>query len=243
MNVSVGPLRELHELHQRVSRLRTQLERGPRQVEAKRNLLNQRAELLDKTKAELKSIKVKSHERETERKAFEGRISQLQMQINTAKSNKEYTTLVSEKETAVKARTAVEDQVLELLLQEEEKAKEMKLLESEVSRLQQELTELTASTARQEQELAAKLAETESRLKSSEAALPSEMRDVYRRLVDRRGDDALAQASNGTCTGCYTGITPQMQNQLLINELVLCKSCGRILYQSDSPLPASSEVD
>jgi predicted nucleic acid-binding Zn-ribbon protein len=240
MSVTTNSLRELHELHQRISRLKDQIARGPRQLEAKRKHLTQRNEALEKVKAELKTAKVKSHEKETERKSFDARINQLQTQINTAKSNKEYSTLVSEKDSAAKLRAAVEDLVLEFLVQEEEKAKEIQIIESEIKRLQQELAELENSTAQQGSEFGAKLADAESQLATVEASLPNDVRDVYRRLLDRRGADALAAAAGGTCTGCYTGITPQMQNQLLMNELVVCKSCGRILYLADAPAPVEA---
>jgi hypothetical protein len=240
MSVNVASLRELHDLHQRISRLRDQLERGPRQVEAKKKLLAQRSEALEKAKADLKLIKVKSHEKETERKALDGRVSQLQLQINTAKSNKEYTALVTEKDTAIKARGAVEDQILEILMKEEDRVQEIQTLEAEVKRLTQESAELERATAQQMTEVAAKLSAAETQLTSSEAALPGDMRDVYRRLVDRRGADALAQVAHGTCTGCYTGITPQMQNQLLLGEMVLCKSCGRVLYVEEAPSGAQA---
>jgi hypothetical protein len=230
MTVNVGSLRELHDLHQRVSRLREQMQRGPRQVEAKRKLLVQRSEALEKAKSDLKSIKVKSHEKETERKSLDGRVGQLQLQINTAKSNKEYAALVSERDTVAKVRGSVEDQILEILMKEEEKTQEAQLLDGEVKRLQQEADELERVTSQQTSELASKLTGAETQLALSESALPDDMRDVYRRLVGRRGPDALARAANGTCTGCYTAITPQMQNQLLLNEIVFCKSCGRVLY-------------
>jgi predicted nucleic acid-binding Zn-ribbon protein len=240
MAVNVG-LRDLHDLHQRISRLRDQLQRGPRQVEAKRKLLSQRMEALEKAKAEVKTFKVKGHERETERKALDGRISQLQLQINSAKSNKEYTTLVAERDTVIKIRGTVEDQILELLMQEEDKAQESQALDREVKRLQAEAEELEKAVSQQSTELTEKLSAAESRLTNSESSLPADMRDIYRRLVERRGADALSRAADGTCTGCYTGITPQMQNQLLLNEIVFCKSCGRMLYLDESQVPAGSD--
>ena len=233
MSVTSNALRELHYLHQKISRLREQIDRGPRLVEAKQKYLAQQAELLEKARADLKTIKVHAHQKETERKALDGRVNQLQLQINTAKSNKEYSTLVSEKEAAVKARQAVEDQILEFLLREEEKTKEIQLAEKEHERAARELSDLERKTQEAGSDLAASLADAESRLLGAETSLPPNMQDAYRRLLRSRGSDSLAQVESGTCTGCYTAITSQMQNQLMLHELVLCKSCGRILYQDE----------
>jgi uncharacterized protein len=241
MSVNVGSLRELHDIHQRLSRLRERMQRGPRQIEAKRKLLASRTEALEKAKADLKLLKVKGHEKETERKALDGRVTQLQLQINSAKSNKEYSTLVSERDSVTKVRGAVEDQILEILLKEEEKTQETQTLDRDAKRLQQETDDLERATTQQNAELAAKLIACEAQLATAEASLPNDMRDVYRRLVERRGADALARAADGTCTGCYTGITPQMQNQLLLSEIVFCKSCGRMLYLDESQAQAEEE--
>ena len=241
MAVTASDLREIHQLHRRASDLRQQIDRGPRQVAARRNLLADRTQSLEKARTDLKAIKVATHQKDTDRKGLEARINQLQLQINTAKTNKEYSTLVSEKDTAVKARTAAEDEALEIMLREDEKAKEIQILESEVKRLEHELIDLERTVNQQSASLASELGEVEARLKSMETTLPNEMADAYQRVVIRRGPDGLAHVENGTCTGCYTGITPQMHNQLLMSELVMCKSCGRILYLEHIPAEVIGE--
>jgi hypothetical protein len=237
MSTVGNSLRELHELRKRTATLREGIDRGPRQVDAKRKHLAERTAALEKARADLKQIKVKSHEKETERKAMDGRINQLQLQINTAKSNKEYTTLVSEKDAAVKARAVIEDEILEMLMREDEIAKQNQAAETEVKRLEQDLADATKTTEQQGADLGARLRDVESMHAAAEGKLPQDAREVYRRLVERRGPESLAPVAGGTCTGCYTGITPQMQNQLLLGELVLCKSCGRLLYLEESPAP------
>ena len=241
MAVSVNCLREIHHLHRRISDLREQLERGPRQLAARRKLLAERSQAMEHARADSKSLKVAAHQKESERKAFEARINQLQLQINTAKSNKEYAALVSEKETAVKARAAVEDEALDFMVREDEKAKEIQILESEVKRLEHESADLDRTVQQQSASLTGELAEVEARLREVEGTLPPEMSDPYQRVIGRRGPDGLALVDNGTCTGCYTAITPQMHNQLLVSEVVLCKSCGRVLYVE--PVPAETEAD
>jgi hypothetical protein len=238
---STNPLRDLHHIHQRIASLREQRERGPRQVDARRKHLAQQVESLEKARADLKAIKVHNHERETERKSFDGRINQLQLQINTAKTNKEYTALVSERDTVVKARAALEDKILEGMIQEEEKGQVIQATEKEVHRLQRELAELERAVSDESVALDQNLQAAEAQLATAEAGLPNDARDVYRRLVERRGADSLAPVTGVTCTGCYTAITPQMQTQVMIGELVCCKSCGRILYTEEAIVAVESD--
>jgi predicted nucleic acid-binding Zn-ribbon protein len=49
-------------------------------------------------------------------------------------------------------------------------------------------------------------------------------------VVGSLGADALAAVQNRTCSSCYTEITAQQYNELLQQQVVLCKACGRILY-------------
>ena len=239
--MGANSLRDLHHIHHRMASLREQHERGPRQIEAKRKHLAQRNESLEKARTDLKAIRAHNHNLETERKSLDGRINQLQLQINTAKTNKEYTTLVSERDGVVKTRATLEDKILEGMLQEEETGEEIQSGEKEVQRLQQELADLEHSVGQQSGELGQKLQEAEAQLAAAEASLPTDARDVYRRLVERRGADSLAPVAAGNCTGCYTGITPQMQTQVMVGELVLCKSCGRILYTDEATVVVTSE--
>jgi predicted nucleic acid-binding Zn-ribbon protein len=74
-------------------------------------------------------------------------------------------------------------------------------------------------------------------LAAKEELLPGGIREAYLRLVTAQGDDALAAVDNRTCTACHTEITVQHRNDLLSGRLVTCKSCGRMLYPKDEPVP------
>ncbi len=72
-------------------------------------------------------------------------------------------------------------------------------------------------------------------------AIPEVHRDHYRRIVSRYGADALSACEEGSCTGCYTVIPPQMINELMNNEsLQFCMSCGRLLYLSQPEVPVTT---
>jgi predicted nucleic acid-binding Zn-ribbon protein len=46
----------------------------------------------------------------------------------------------------------------------------------------------------------------------------------------------MAPVEDGSCHGCYVGVTHQMINELMnANTLVFCKTCGRILYLAEQP--------
>ena len=76
----------------------------------------------------------------------------------------------------------------------------------------------------------AELVRVEAELRQAEVNLPPDVRDAYQRVVKSKGSDAMAQVDGDSCSGCYSNITPNMQNALQLDRLVFCQSCGRLLY-------------
>jgi len=230
MEVSGELLRNIHLLHCRIKSLRERLELGPKQLQARRNVVANQEQKLKELREEVKKLKVRAHEKEVDRKAMESRIEGLGVRINMAKSNEEYKKLVAEREALSAAAGALEDEILDLLERQDDKERELKEAEVELKRLQAELAEFERAMSQERGSLADQLAESQRELAEAESQLPFQVHEDYRHIVSRRGHEALAAAENNTCTGCFTTITPQMKNELLANEFVLCKSCGRILY-------------
>ena len=230
MKVSENSLRDLHSLHKRISSLREKIEHGPRQIKARRLFVADKAEAFEKARVEHKSLKVQGNQKEVQSKSLENRIQDLQIKINSAKSNKEYALLVQERDADKTSQSLLEDEILEILFRQDEQEKQIKIAEQELERHNAELAELMETVEGRSEQLVSSLAECEERLQTAESSLPSDMQDIYRRVIKTRGQDALSSVTGQTCRGCYTSITPQMHNELLQNTMVLCKSCGRILY-------------
>ena len=74
----------------------------------------------------------------------------------------------------------------------------------------------------------------EAELKQCEAELPEDIRETYRRLVGKRGEDALAEVVDGACGGCCqqvprqrAGEHPSLAAQLLPVLWAAAVYCGR----------------
>jgi predicted nucleic acid-binding Zn-ribbon protein len=79
--------------------------------------------------------------------------------------------------------------------------------------------------------------------------LSPELLARFDRIAASRGT-GLARAENQQCTGCRMGVRPQTWNQLREGELMICDSCGRMLYwdpaiaqaaKAPQPEPAASD--
>src|SRR5262249_55519642 len=109
-------------------------------------------------------------------------------------------------------------------LPEAEKA--VKSAKEEFAKRQQEGQERIAGLKQQLEEALREISQVES-------TLPLDIGPQYKRLVGARGEDAMAAVQGRTCQACYTEITAQNYNDLMLSQFVLCKSCGRVLYLPD----------
>jgi len=145
---------------------------------------------------------------------------------------------------------------------------EIKFLEAEIERLENdeyaslertEVQEGALAAAREQVEILAdaldrtreRVALHQKELNEQLAALQAE-REALRRLIEpdlltrfdrlaaSRGT-GIVRAENQQCTGCRMGVRPQTWNQLREGELLTCDSCSRLLYWDPAMIPAPTE--
>ncbi len=76
-----------------------------------------------------------------------------------------------------------------------------------------------------------------SRVERGREELPADFRDAYQRIVKSKGSDAMAPIEGENCGGCYQNITANMFNSLLMDKIVFCGNCGRLLYLPEDRTP------
>jgi hypothetical protein len=232
MGIEAGSLRELHLLHQQLRELRTQIVRGPKQLEARRQHLSNKQREFEVAREAVKRLRVTADQKDLELKRIEQKTQEAQRRLNEAKTNKEYQALRDQIDADKMAGSVLEDEILDHLAKIDERRSALAALEQEVQRAGQEVAKFEQTVGNEAERIAADIAQLENSLAESERSLSGDAADPYRRLVQARGADAMAAVDDGTCTGCFTGITPQMTTELLMHQLVFCKSCGRLLYLS-----------
>ena len=94
----------------------------------------------------------------------------------------------------------------------------------------QKAEEIRAEVARIEPSLQADLVQVEAELQAHKAELPSDIHELYTRIVRQRGEDALAVVENQCCGGCHQQLPLNHCANVMLGKPVMCKSCGRLLY-------------
>jgi uncharacterized protein len=234
-NVGSDVLRTLHRIHRQVADLRGRLDRGPKRVQAAQAGVAHCREQVAQAKAALDVARMKADRKQLDLKAGEDKIQELKTKLNAAASNTEYRIFQESIAAKEMANSVLADEVLEALMAIDEYRPKIDEAERNLAAAREKAAQVQAQCAEEEPLMRADLARVEAELKETEAALPSEVRDLYRRVVRQRGEDALAAVEGEYCGGCRQHVPLNVCNKVMMGEPMFCRSCGRMLYVPEQP--------
>jgi len=223
-------LGEIHRLRRHAANLQAEIERMPLILKAQEAKVLRQEELVRLAHENLKRVKILCNDKELQLKTAEQQISKHEKQMNEATSKKEYDALRSEIASERTKIRAIEDEILDCMAKVEEESGRLPEAQSAVERAKQELVLREREAQERIASLKHELQQALDEIRVIEDKLPGDIRPHYDRLIDARGEDAMAAVRNRICQACNTEITAQNYNDLMLNQFVLCKSCGRILY-------------
>jgi uncharacterized protein len=229
-NIGLAVLRTLHRIHRQLSDLNERFQRGPKQIRAAEINVRHRDELLANTKAEAKTLRMAADQKQLQLKTIEGKIKDLRFKLNAASSNREYQALLEQIAADEMAKSVLEDEILEALDKADAFKKNIAEAEAGLAAARQKTTEISVQVAAQQPTIQADIARVEAELRTNEAILPAEVRELYLRVVRQKGEDALAVVENQFCSGCNQQIPLNMLSQIMLGQPKFCKTCGRLLY-------------
>jgi predicted nucleic acid-binding Zn-ribbon protein len=230
MSVTAGKLRDLHRLHRQLTDLRSRLERGPRQVRAADAQIDRLEQQLLQMKETVKRSRVLADQKELQLREREGRITDVRSRLNSCSTNREYQAYLEQIAADEQANSVLSDEILELLDKITEQQQQVKKADEQTTRVKHDREGVQQRVEGERASLESDLDRLAKELREAEAGLPREFRLEYDRVVKARGEEALAPLDGGCCGGCFQTVTPQMQNELMQDRPVTCKSCGCLMY-------------
>jgi uncharacterized protein len=234
MQTIAASLRDLHDLHQRAKALRDRLASGPKSLAARMGVLGTRKAALEIAHKELKDGKALAKTKETQAQGVRQKTDELRTKLNAVKKQTEYDAIRNQIAHDNLTASKLEDEALEFMTKNDEKAAAIATLEAEVKSIEVEVANLKAEIEAKTASQTAQLAEIEAAIIGAEEIIPPDQREQYRRNVKQRASDAMAPVESNSCTGCYVNVTTQMINEMINGgHLVFCNTCGRILYLAE----------
>ena len=167
-----------------------------------------------------------------------GKVEKLKARTPDIKTNKEYTALLKEIETAEQENKAIEDDILKLMEKIDAAAGEIRTAESrssqETAAIEAERKQIEESMARLDGALAADEQVRADIAARVDTALLSQYQQRYTSLNGK----VVVEARGESCSGCFMSIPPQIFVNVKKNtEIITCPNCHRILYFKEAITP------
>lgn len=239
MHPAIPQLLELQRLDQITATLRADLETLPRRLrEADAKLMGARAAVTAAKESHTHSL-TQRKKLELDVEQWKERAKKYRAQSSSVKTNEAYKALQQEIANAEAEASRAEDLVLEQMMAMEDVERRVKRSEAELKEAEQaiaaEKKQIESQFADEKQKWLAATAEREQIAKKT----PSELLDLYTRLLKKHPGSVMAEARDEQCRGCGMRVLPhtlQLLKTETDEEVFRCEGCGRILYTLE-PIP------
>jgi hypothetical protein len=224
---------------------RAKLVRCKRSVVVQENKIKTEQASLDAKRQEIKLTRMQSDRLELELKTRDQEIARFRASLNTAKTNKEYATLLTQLNTTKADNSKIETQVLELMKAVETEEAECSAIQAKIDELKQQLDRIRRESEAAAVKLQAEADQILAEWNEVAKSIPADVLDVFKRVAENYDGQAVVEISERdtkptgySCGGCYMGITTESVNLLLTrDEVIRCPNCTRILVLGNSMSP------
>src|SRR5262249_3518158 len=154
-----------------------------------------------------------------------------------------YQAMQHEIEIAQNEVKALEEKILERMLEADDLAAALKRVEGELAADQKSVDTERRAMAAEHTELQALLAANAAHRATLGASIDRQVLGIFDLVSQRRHGVAVAEARDGICTICHVRLRPQVFNNIRRNDdIIQCDSCQRILYFVPKPAEGSAQT-
>ena len=241
MGPVLNGLIKLQSVENRLRAAKAKLARCRRNVIIQENQIRALQNAFEAKQEEVQLTKVQSDRLELELKAKDEEITKLRAYLNTAKTNKEYASVLTQLNTTKADNSKVETQILELLKDIEADEAEGQNLQQQIEEQKQKLEQIRKESDTLATKYEAQIEEIQAEWDQQAQAIPVEPLEIFKRVADTYDGEALAvvERQEGkteaySCGGCFMGIIAESVNLLLSkDDIIRCPTCTRILVLGD----------
>lgn len=221
---------KIRDLDEEIKKNEQLLKHIPEKINSLQKEIEKKNAQLNQAKNRLTEIKKIYKIKEGDIAENESKISKLNQQVHSVKTNDEYRAILKEIEFLKNANLKAEEEMIALLEEEDKIKNSINALEKEtknfIEKKNAEINELKA----QKEATADSQDKKKFMYKDEINKLPEEIKRIYERINKARQRPICIVNDDGVCTGCFSNITAQILNELKKKEkVILCDNCGRIL--------------
>ena len=244
MSPDLEHLIELQNLETAIEESRRRIAAHPQRVAEADARLAHAKEAVEVTRQRLKACQEARREQEKEAAVYQSRLSKFKDQLSAVKTNKEYQAMQHEIETAQKELGAVEERVLERMMESDALTAEVKKAEQSLATQQKDVDAEKKTLVEELATVEAALKEATVKRASRVASLPPQLVALFEQVSRARKGLAITTATrDGLCSACHVRLRPQVFQEIRRNDQIIqCGSCNRILYYIPPPPTAEPAV-
>jgi len=234
----------LQHLETTIAEARSAIAQHPQRLTALETQLDDARRGLAEAKDHLTANHDRRRELDKDVALYQGRLTKFKDQLSAVKTNREYQAMQHEIATAQADLSAVEEKVIEQMVEADDLnaaskraeatlAARAKEIEAEKKALVSELASTEAALIRATEARAALVPQIEPRLMA-----------LFEQVARARKGVAICNATReGLCSLCHVRLRPSVFQQVRHNDqIVQCESCHRILYWVPPPPPVEAPV-
>jgi len=230
---AIAPLMaDIHHIQRQLSDLNSRLVRGPKMIQAQKDVVGRILARLEQVRAEYRQLSQAAKFKEEQLAQSEAALNRRKSQMQEAKTNKEFEALKLQVQADEASNGILADEAFLAIEKAEKFAPNIVSIEQELQAAHELLEKTQVLFAAESPIIAADIARCSARLKEAEDKLPQDFRETYLRLArSMGGEQSLAGVYDQKfCSGCRQSIPINVIAQVLHDKPVTCKSCGRLLY-------------
>jgi len=242
MGPVLNGLIKLQSVENRLRIEKAKLTRCRRNVVIHENQIRSLQNALEAKKEEVLLSKVQFDRLELELKSRDESIAKLRASLNTAKTNKEYSAVLTQLNTTKADNSKIETQSLELLKTIETDESECNEIQGQIDEQKQHLEQRRTEAEVLAGKCQVEIDKIQAEWDQVAQDIPDKPLEIFKRVTETYDGQAVAliEQQGGkkgaySCDGCFMGLTAECVNLLMTkDDIIRCPNCTRILVLGDS---------
>lgn len=238
MGVRVQQLLALQDVENQILDIRRQLQRRERAVALQQKKVQAAQAALEGERKETQRAQIEFDTFDLDIKGRSANIEKLREHLNTVRTNKDYHAVLAQLNNERADLSKLEARAMEMMVAIDSRKSAHPKLEAAEKQEQARLEELKAELEQARAAVAGRLAKLETERKLAAKDLEPAVLTLFERLSERYDGETLAEVQQPNprsdifiCGGCHLTLVADVPNALKVkDDIVTCKSCGRILY-------------
>jgi predicted nucleic acid-binding Zn-ribbon protein len=239
MAALLADLLTLQKIERKLSQVRSRLRIRTASVSAQQKKIDDLQDQVDSLEQQCLDRRKQADSFELTLKESDERVSKLRGDLHSAKSNKEYSALLTQINTLKADNAKIEDQTLKIMQEIETLKSQAEEISKGMESEQKRLEDVKSNTDEEIQRLTKMKEDLEAQREQAAKDIDPESLAVFDRIAESYDGEAMAPIEihgkkpphSYVCGGCYMGLTPEHANALGVrDEIRTCDNCGRILY-------------